>query len=92
MDSVCGYLSSGLKSKVKMERGVGLNLMVLYGPGQRMWGYFVTSESLKDRRYIRGLLFRFKFLQEKMLHIGYMLAETVIFCVFNGQDTEQFPL
>ena len=27
-----------------------------------------------------------------MLHIGYVLAETVIFCVFNGQDTEQFPL
>ena len=27
-----------------------------------------------------------------MLHIGYMLAEAVIFCVFNGQDTEQFPL
>ena len=27
-----------------------------------------------------------------MLHIGYVLAETIIFCVFNGQDTEQFPL
>ena len=27
-----------------------------------------------------------------MFHIGYVLAETIIFCVFNGQDTEQFPL
>ena len=27
-----------------------------------------------------------------MFHIGYVLAETVIFRVFNGQDTEQFPL
>lgn len=27
-----------------------------------------------------------------MFHIGYLLAETVIFRVFNGQDTEQFPL
>ena len=27
-----------------------------------------------------------------MFHIGYVLAETVIFCVFNGQDTEQFPI
>ena len=27
-----------------------------------------------------------------MFHIGYVLAETAIFRVFNGQDTEQFPL
>ena len=31
-------------------------------------------------------------MQEKLFHIGYVLAETVIFRVFNGQDTEQFPL
>ena len=46
----------------------------------------------KKLRCICGLLFRFKFMQEKMFHIGYVLAETVIFRVFNGQDTEQFPL
>lgn len=33
----------------------------------------------------------FKFLQNKTLYIGDMLAETVVFCVFNGQDTEQLP-
>ena len=33
----------------------------------------------KKLRCICGLLFRFKFMQEKMFHIGYVLAETVIF-------------
>ena len=36
------------------------------------------------------LFIGFKFLQKKVLHVSNVLSETVIFCVFNGQDAEPF--
>lgn len=63
-----------------------------YAPEKLCKDYTVVLHRCSNvgRLLFGRLFFGFKFLQKKTFYISNVLTETVIFCVFNGQDTEKF--